>query len=98
MMDCVRLQDGGASFRLTIPARMIEASGLLYKETPDATIQESELAVDDPMVLLELDESEGMLTAQLPEPPEDPPEPEAAEPTLTDVERKVLEQADSQAD
>ncbi|MDQ2055545.1 hypothetical protein [Halobellus sp. H-GB7] len=98
MMDCVRLQDGGASYRLTVPARMVEACGLVAKETEDASVAESELIVDDPMVLLELDESEGMLTAQLPEPPEDPPEPEAAEPTLTDVERKVLEQADSQAD
>jgi hypothetical protein len=58
MMDCVRLQDGGASYRLTVPARMVEACGLVAKETEDASVAESELIVDDPMVLLELDESE----------------------------------------
>ena len=74
---------------------MIEASGLLVKETEDATIEDSHLAVEDPMALLQLDESEGIITVQLPEPPEETPEPEASEPTLTDVERKVLEEANS---
>ena len=67
-------------------------------ETEDATVKESHIAVDDPVALIQLDESEGILTVSLPEPPEDPPEPDAADPDPTDVERKVLEQANSEAD
>jgi hypothetical protein len=77
---------------------MVDACGLVVKETEDASVAESHLAVEDPMALLQLDKSERKLTVQLPEPPEDVSEPEASEPTLTDIERKILEGANSGAD
>ncbi|MFD1687538.1 hypothetical protein [Halobellus litoreus] len=98
MIDCVTLTDSGEYYTITVPGKMLRTAGLLVEEVEDATLQNTHLAVDDPTVLVQLDESEGALTIQLPDPPENVPDPNVEKPTLTDVEQKVLEQADAGAD
>ncbi|AXG11977.1 hypothetical protein DU484_18900 (plasmid) [Haloplanus rubicundus] len=94
MRDCVKLLDRNENYTITIPGRIMEASNLIAREVEDATLSETHLVHDDPMVFLEYDPDERIIEIHLPDEPAEIPEPKPSKDELSAGERAVLEEAD----
>lgn len=94
MIGCVTITDGTSNYHVTIPGEMLRESGLLIEDEPDASLAETELAIDDSKVFVEFDPEERTLTYHLPDAPEDKPTSEAPAKSLTRGERAVLSEVD----